>query len=371
MKYLLLIAAFVCPLQAASTALDLIVQQQSAANPNLQTGQKWGWPKPAETGTGPLLLGWTEAAGTSPAKFMWWNPATGIVFDTASHTVKADMTVLMPRSEAETVIGAMEAEIAAKAATSYVDAGLAGKMNTLIGSASQYLAGNGALITFPTIPTVPTDLGAFTNSPGFITSSSSSLTWPNISGKPATFTPSAHTHSISEVDGLSLALADKADTSTVNAGLALKANASDVSAGLALKVDKVAGKGLSSEDYTTAEKTKLSGLSAQVQSDWNASSGLGVILNKPTISTKRRETYTVTTNSSGLGTVTFGTAFAVAPSISAEPTSFTSDNQFCRVTSITTTGFTVTCRLRTDVIGLLPSFSNISGATVEVLITEK
>lgn len=39
------------------------------------------------------------------------------------------------------------------------------------------------------------------------------------------------------------------------------------------KVDKIEGKGLSTEDYTTTEKTKLSGIEAgaevNVQSDWD------------------------------------------------------------------------------------------------------
>lgn len=53
------------------------------------------------------------------------------------------------------------------------------------------------------------------------------------------------------------------------------------------KVDKVAGKGLSTEDYTTAEKSKLAGIQAgaevNVNADWNAVSGDAQILNKPTI----------------------------------------------------------------------------------------
>lgn len=79
------------------------------------------------------------------------------------------------------------------------------------------------------------------------------------------------------------------------------------------KVDKVIGKGLSTNDYTDAEQTKLSGIAsgaevnvqsdwnvtddtsdafiknkptipaAQVNSDWNASSGVAQILNKPNI----------------------------------------------------------------------------------------
>jgi hypothetical protein len=53
------------------------------------------------------------------------------------------------------------------------------------------------------------------------------------------------------------------------------------------KVDKVAGKGLSTEDYTTAEKSKLAGIQAgaevNVNADWNAFSGDAQILNKPSI----------------------------------------------------------------------------------------
>ena len=56
---------------------------------------------------------------------------------------------------------------------------------------------------------------------------------------------------------------------------------------LAKKVDKVSGKGLSTNDYTTDEKNKLAGIAAgaevNVQSDWNATSGDAMILNKPTI----------------------------------------------------------------------------------------
>lgn len=55
------------------------------------------------------------------------------------------------------------------------------------------------------------------------------------------------------------------------------------------KVDIVSGKGLSTNDYTTADKNKLAGIAAgaevNVQSDWNATSGDAVILNKPTIPT--------------------------------------------------------------------------------------
>jgi len=69
---------------------------------------------------------------------------------------------------------------------------------------------------------------------------------------------------------------------------------------LDLKVDKVTGKGLSSEDYTTAEKTKLgtiaTGAEVNVNSDWNAITGDAVILNKPTIPTAVTQTSQLTNN---------------------------------------------------------------------------
>jgi len=52
------------------------------------------------------------------------------------------------------------------------------------------------------------------------------------------------------------------------------------------KVNVEAGKGLSTNDYTTAEKEKLAGIAAgaevNVNADWNAASGDARILNKPT-----------------------------------------------------------------------------------------
>lgn len=53
------------------------------------------------------------------------------------------------------------------------------------------------------------------------------------------------------------ALALKVNQSKVDSSLALKATITKVDSGLALKVDKITGKGLSSNDYTTVEKTKL------------------------------------------------------------------------------------------------------------------
>lgn len=65
------------------------------------------------------------------------------------------------------------------------------------------------------------------------------------------------------------------------------ATATALSSGLSTKVDKVSGKGLSTNDFTTTLLNKLNGIASgaqvNVQSDWNATSGDAFIKNKPTI----------------------------------------------------------------------------------------
>lgn len=85
---------------------------------------------------------------------------------------------------------------------------------------------------------------------------------------------------------------------------------------------------------------------------------------------KHQETYSGTTNGSGVYTVTFGTAYAAAPNIQANLIGG-ADNQNLRITAVSTTGFTVLARTRVDVIGLLPTWNNASGLSVDALITEK
>ena len=71
----------------------------------------------------------------------------------------------------------------------------------------------------------------------------------------------------------------------------------DLQNALNAKVDKVTGKQLSTEDYTTTEKYKLAGIEAgaevNVNADWNATSGDAEILNKPTILTNTPATVTI------------------------------------------------------------------------------
>ena len=83
---------------------------------------------------------------------------------------------------------------------------------------------------------------------------------------------------------------------------------------LDLKVDKITGKGLSANDYTTTEKTKLSGIQdgaeVNVNADWNAITGDAVILNKPTIPTAVTQTSQLTNNGAD-GTNPFITALDI------------------------------------------------------------
>lgn len=85
---------------------------------------------------------------------------------------------------------------------------------------------------------------------------------------------------------------------------------------------------------------------------------------------KKQETFSGITNASGQYTVTFGTTYSVAPNIQANLING-ADNQNIRITSITTTGFTVLARTRVDVIGLLPTWNNATSVAVDVIVTEK
>ena len=74
----------------------------------------------------------------------------------------------------------------------------------------------------------------------------------------------------------------------------LEITVGDLEAG---KVDKVEGKGLSTNDYTSTEKNKLAGIASgaevNVQSDWNATSGDAFIKNKPTTFNPSAHTHSI------------------------------------------------------------------------------
>ncbi len=136
----------------------------------------------------------------------------------------------------------------------------------------------------PTIPTVPTNISAFTNDAGYITTADI----------PAPYTlPAATTSTLGGIIvGAGLTISSGGVLSATGGGVAdsvawgnitgTLADQSDLSTALGLKANtadlaEVAFSG-SYDDLTDTPTIPA----AQVQSDWNATSGMGVILNKPT-----------------------------------------------------------------------------------------
>ena len=86
--------------------------------------------------------------------------------------------------------------------------------------------------------------------------------------------------------------------------------------------------------------------------------------------TKRQETYTGTTNSSGIVTFSFS-AFPSVPNIIYSTGFGTTNKETCIPNSAyTTTGCSFKVELRSDVLGLLPTYSNVNGREVSITVTE-
>lgn len=95
------------------------------------------------------------------------------------------------------------------------------------------------------------------------------------------------------------------------------------------------------------------------------------------ISGKRLEPYSGTTNASGNYTVTFATPYSVIPNVQASISNQSNVQHQIRVAAVSTTGFTVNVNSRnTAFLSLLgldiltSGTTNVSGATVQVLVTE-
>jgi len=89
---------------------------------------------------------------------------------------------------------------------------------------------------------------------------------------------------------------------------------------------------------------------------------------KPTI--KRQETYAGTTNSSGVYTITYGTAYSSVPNVQYNLGTGANNKMTILLLTSTTTGCSFKVELRSDVLGLLPTYSNVNGQAVGVLVTE-
>ena len=117
-----------------------------------------------------------------------------------------------------------------------------------------------------------------------------------------------------------------------------------------------------------------------IPSQVNITSGIGISVtgtypNITVSKNKRQETYSGTTNVSGNYTVTFGTAYSVAPNIQANIVGGTA-LQRSIITNISTTGFTVQALSQNTntllgIINLVSGTTVINGSSIDVLITEK
>lgn len=91
------------------------------------------------------------------------------------------------------------------------------------------------------------------------------------------------------------------------------------------------------------------------------------LTNKPII--KQQFTYSGTTNASGIYTVVYAIPFDSIPNVQFNIIGG-DVRDTARLTASSATGFTVTVQRRVDVVGLLPTYNNVSSASVGVLVTE-
>lgn len=95
------------------------------------------------------------------------------------------------------------------------------------------------------------------------------VAWTNVTGKPSTYTPATHNHNDTYYTETEI------DTKFANL-VGDTAVSTQISNAIANKVDKVSGKGLSTNDYTTTEKNKLSGIASGAEVNQNAFSNIAV-----------------------------------------------------------------------------------------------
>lgn len=208
------------------------------------------------------------------------------------------------------------------------------------GTSSQYIAGDGAKIEFPTIPTNNNQL---INGSGYLTSEvdgsvTNELELPNQTGQSGKFL---------QTNGTSVSWVD-----TSNQNISLTGD--------------ITGSGATSISTTLSNTGVTAGGYGYVTVD-----SKGRVL-----SGKRLEPYTGTTSGSGAYTVTYSTAYPTIPNVQPVIRNQTNVNQFALLTSSTTTGFTITTYQRNTttllaVEVLLSSVSTVNGLTLDVIVTEK
>lgn len=153
--------------------------------------------------------------------------------------------------------------------------------------------------------------------------------------------PVQHTHTITQITGLQTALDSK------------------ISTGASIPYSTITGK-------PTIP-------AAQVNSDWNATTGVTQILNKPTV--PKFETLQGTTGSNGIYQVTFGKTYTTPPHVNPVVINGTAA-QVTVLSNLTTTGCTISVQQRAAVtlLGLevlLAATTAVANATVGVLVVAR
>ena len=232
--------------------------------------------------------------------------------------------------------------------TNGLQSALDAKLATPAGTTSQYLRGDGTLATFPAIPTAQVQvdwnatsgIASIANKPALAPVATAG-TYSSLTGIPSTFPPSAHSQAWSTITATPTTLSgygitDGVSQSALTAALGSYATNSALTAGLVTKFNVPTG--------TTAQYVR----------------GDGSLATLPVA--RRIETYSGTTNASGQITVTYPTAYPVAPVV--QPPAPALANQVWTTVASTTTGFTMQLNQRNTV--TLLAVEVLLGATVPV-----
>jgi hypothetical protein len=162
----------------------------------------------------------------------------------------------------------------------------------------------------------------------------------------------------------------KANTVDVTSALDLKVNTTDVNTSLATKVDKVTGKDLSTNDYTTAEKTKLAAITGTNTGDQiNITGNAATATNATTagnITATSNTTLTSLSNLTTVGTITSGVWSGTSVAVEKGGTGLTSAGSNGQVLTSNGSGvlsWTTPSTTATAYSGVLPIANGGTGAS--------
>lgn len=114
------------------------------------------------TKTGAVVLTNTDVGAAATSHTHVIGDVTGLQASLDSKATTASLSGYVTSS-------ALTTSLSGYATTTALTNGLSAKFNTPVGSTNQYVRGDGTLATFPAIPTIPTNISAFTNDSGYLT----------------------------------------------------------------------------------------------------------------------------------------------------------------------------------------------------------